>query len=177
MNVPRWLRRLFRAPYDGLRHFGVVSEGVLYRCGQPTPAQLEDLITRLSLKSVVSLRGTREADDPDGWEQGERAVCERRGVEFVPIPCNHKNPPTADQVERFLDLTRRADKRPVLVHCRLGQQRTMLFCGLYRVRVEGMSTADALHEMDAGGFGTHVRRHRLLLSSFHEHSKAARPVA
>ena len=31
VNVPRFIRRLFRAPYDGLRHYGVVAEGALYR--------------------------------------------------------------------------------------------------------------------------------------------------
>ena len=86
MNVPRFLRRLFRRPYDGLRHFGVVEPGVLYRCGQPRPEELAELIRRHGLKSVVSLRGSRGSDDPDEWERAERAACEAQGVEFVTIP-------------------------------------------------------------------------------------------
>lgn len=166
MNVPRFIRRLFRAPYDGLQHLAVVAEGVLYRCGQPTPAQLGDLIDRFGLRSVVSLRGTRGAADPDAWEAAERAVCQSRGVEFVAIPCNHKNPPTAEQVEQFLDLCRHAQRRPVLVHCRLGQQRTLLFCALYRVRVDGLPAERAEAEMDALGFAAHRRRHGRLLAAF-----------
>ncbi len=166
------IRRWFRAPYDGLRHFGVVTAGVLYRCGQPTAEQLDELIRRLGLRTVVSLRGTRAADDPDGWEIAEREVCQRHGVDFVAIPCNHKNPPTLEQVEQFLDLTRSESRRPVLVHCRLGQQRTMLFCALYRVRVEHMPAGEALKEMDEFGFGSHVRRHRKLLETFHAYSVA-----
>lgn len=171
MNVPRFIRRLFRVPYDGLQHYGVVAEGVLYRCGQPTPQQLADLIAHLSLRTVVSLRGLRDEGDPDAWEQAERAICDTRKVEFVSIPCNHKNPPTADQVARFLDLTRDPARRPVLVHCRLGQQRTLLFCALYRVHVDGLAAVAAEGEMDALGFGARKRRHQKLLQAFRTYAR------
>lgn len=171
MNVPRFIRRLFRAPYDGLRHYGLVSENALYRCGQPTPEQLAALIDRLVLRTVVSLRGARDAGDPDAWEAAERAVCQARGVEFVTIPCNHKNPPTAEQVSRFLGLARDPARRPVLVHCRLGQQRTLLFCALYRVHIDGVPPDAAEREMDLLGFGVHKRRHRRLLEAFREFGK------
>ncbi len=166
MNVPRFLRRLFRAPYDGLRHFGVVEEGALYRCGQPTATELEQLITRYGLRTVVSLRGARRADDPDGWEPAEREVCRAKGVEFVAIPCNHKNPPTPEQVRQFLDLARESERRPVLVHCRIGQQRTLLFCALYRVHIQGQDPQAAVEEMDRLGFGAHRWRHRRLLDAY-----------
>lgn len=166
MNVPRFLRRLWSEPYDGLRHFGVVAEGVLYRCGQPRPAELRDLIQRYGLRTVVSLRGSRSADDPDGWEQAERTVCESANVDFQILPCNHKNPPTEEQVSRFLRLTQRRECRPVLVHCRLGQQRTLMFCGLYRVHVDGADPEAVLEEIDALGFNSRHRRHQRLLAAF-----------
>lgn len=168
MNVPRFLRRWFRSPFDGLEHFGTVAEGVLYRCGQPTPDELAGLIDRYGLRTVVSLRGQREADDPDAWESDERAVCAAKGVEFVIIPCNHKNPPTRAQAEQFLGLCRDPQKRPVLVHCRLGQQRTLLFCALYRVHVDGLEPAAAEREMDELGFRASHRRHQKLLGAFRE---------
>ncbi len=168
MNVPRFLRRLFRRPYDGLRHFGVVEEGVLYRCGQPTPAQLAEVIQRHGLRTVVSLRGSRDADDPDDWERAERAVCAAHGVEFVLLPCNHRNPPTAEQARRFLELTDQPERRAVLVHCRLGQQRTMLFCALYWVHRMRMGPAAAEAEMDRLGFNIRHRRHQELLARFRE---------
>ena len=175
MNVPRLLRRLFRAPYDGLRHFGVVAEGVLYRCGQPTPDDLAGLLRRYGIRTVVSLRGSRTARDPDAWEAAERAVCAAHGATFVLIPFNHKTPPTPAQAAQFLDLCRAPEHRPVLVHCRLGQQRTLLFCALYRVHCDGLSPEAAEREMDALGFGARKRRHRKLLSAFRE--LAARPPA
>ncbi|MFH1747319.1 MAG: tyrosine-protein phosphatase [Planctomycetota bacterium] len=171
MNVPWFLRRLFRAPYDGMRHFGVVAEGILYRCGQPTPEELIELIQSHGIRTVVSLRGTRNADDRDAWEQAERTACEVHGVEFIAIPCNHKNPPTLEQARQFITLTSAADRRPVLVHCRLGQQRTLLFCALYRVLVEGLDPVEAEREMDELGFNVRHRRHQRLLKAFREMSR------
>lgn len=176
MNVPRFLRRLFRLPYDGLAHFGTVAEGVLYRCGQPQPAELDGLIDRCKLRTVVSLRGLRDSDDPDGWEAAERAVCERRGVALVTIPCNHKNPPRPEQARQFLDLFRQPERVPVLVHCRLGQQRTLLFCALYRVHVDGLDPAEAEAEMDRLGFGARKRRHQKLLEAFRTLARQPAPA-
>ncbi len=174
MNVPRFIRRLFREPFDGLRHFGVVAEGKLYRCGQPTPEELRQLIREHGLKTVVSLRGSRDADDPDAWESREKSVCDELGASFVTIPCNHKNPPTREQAEQFLRLCTSPQTRPVLVHCRLGQQRTLLFCALYRVHVDRVPPEVAEREMDELGFRASHRRHQRLLTSFREIARLPR---
>lgn len=166
MNVPRWIRRLFHAPFDGLRNFDVVEEGRLYRCGQPRPEELERTIAEYGLKTVIALRGARGADDRDAWEREERRVCEARGVEFLTIPCNHKNPPTPEQFQQFLDVVRDERRCPALVHCRIGKQRTGLFCALYRVHVQQVAPEEALREMDDLGFQLHHPRHRRLLNAF-----------
>jgi len=171
VNVPRFIRRLFRAPFDGLRHYGVVAEGVLYRSGQPRPEELRDMIQRDKLKTVVALRGSRDPDDPDSWEQNERAVCEENGVEFVTLPCNHKNPPTPEQFQQFMDVMGAEENHPVLVHCRIGQQRTGVFCALYRVHFQGMDPEEALREMDELGFHIHNRRHRRLLEAYRRYAR------
>ncbi|RMF85330.1 MAG: hypothetical protein D6744_01585 [Planctomycetota bacterium] len=176
VNVPRFIRRLFRAPYDGLRNLRAVEEGVLYRCGQPAPGDLRNLIEQLKLRTVIALRGSRDASDPDEWERAEKAVCDEHGVRFVSLPCNHKNPPTPEQVARFLDLVTDPERTPALVHCRIGQQRTGMFCALYRVHVQGVDPDEALREMDEFGFDSRNRRHRRLLDKYREYA-ARRPVA
>ena len=171
MNVPRFIRRWFRAPYDGLRHYGVVQEGVLYRSGQPRPHELESVILRDKLKTVIALRGSRDPADPDSWEQEEREVCRRHGVNFITLPCNHKNPPTPEQIQTYLDVLRDAKNHPVLVHCRIGQQRTGMFCALFRVRIQKVDPEVALQEMDDLGFGVRKSRHRQLLDAFWRYAK------
>jgi protein tyrosine/serine phosphatase len=171
LNVPRFIRRMFRQPFDGLRHFGVVAPGKLYRCGQPRPDELRRLIDEHGIRTVVSFRGSRDPNDPDEWEREERAVCAEKGAAFLTLPCNHKNPPTREQVEQFLTIARDAAQQPLLVHCRLGQQRTLLFCALYRVHVDGLAPDVAEREMDELGFGAHVRRHRRLLEAFRVYAR------
>lgn len=173
MNVPRFIRRWFRAPYDGLRHHAAVEEGVLYRSGQPRPEELRQLIQRDRLKTVVALRGSRDPNDPDAWEQTERQVCEEHNVDFITLPCNHKNPPTPEQFQRFLDLMRDRQRHPVLIHCRIGQQRTGVFCALYRVHFQGMDPEEALREMDTLGFNVRHRRHRRLLEAYRRFAQLA----
>lgn len=168
MNVPHFIRRMFRTPFDGLRNYRVVDPGRLYRCGQPRPEELAEVIRRDGLRTVISLRGSRSAGERDEWERLEREACEQNGAEFVSLPCNHKNPPTREQVERFLEIVRDAVRVPALVHCRIGQQRTGLFCALYRVHVQGIDPDEALREMDALGFDSQRRRHQRLLSAFRE---------
>ena len=118
-----------------LRHHGAVEDGVLYRSGQPRPEELRELIRRDKLKTVVALRGSRDPADPDAWEQAERLVCEEHNVDFITLPCNHKNPPTAEQIQRFLDLMRDEQRHPVLIHCRIGRQRTA-WLALSRQRID-----------------------------------------
>lgn len=173
MNVPRIIRRLFRRPYDGLRHWGVVDPGVLYRCGQPRPEELARLIEQDRIRTVVALRGLRRHDDPDAWEAAERAVCAAHGVRFTALPCNHRHPPTVEQLRAFLELVQDPASRPVLVHCRLGQQRTLLLCGLYEVHIRGRDPREVLAEMDRLGFGSRRRRHRRLVQAFHELCRAS----
>lgn len=164
--IPRFIRRWFRKPYDGLRRFRAVEDGRFYRCGQPRPDELLQLIDKHGLKTVIALRGSRDSEDSDAWESEERAACESRGVRFVTLPCNHKNPPTREQVAEFLSIVRDEKQMPALVHCRIGQQRTGMFCALYRVHVQGVSPDDALREMDDLGFDSGHRRHQRLLETY-----------
>ncbi len=175
--MPRFIRRFFRQPYDGLRHFGVVDDGKLYRCGQPRPAELAELIRRHGLRTVIALRGSRDPADPDEWEREERAACAAGGAAFVSIPCNHKNPPTAEQIAQFLAIVRDAAQLPALVHCRIGQQRTGLFCALYRVHVQSRAPEEALREMDELGFGVRHRRHQRLLATFEQFARGGAQAA
>ena len=171
MNVPRFIRRWFRAPFDGLRHHGVVDPGVLYRSGQPRPEELRELIRRDQLKTVIALRGSRDPDDPDAWEHQERSVCRDNGVDFVTLPCNHKHPPTPEQFQKFLTLMSDQRRHPVLIHCRIGQQRTGMFCALYRVHFQGVDPEEALREMDELGFNIRHGRHRKLLEAYRRFAK------
>ncbi|MCI7070948.1 MAG: dual specificity protein phosphatase family protein [Bacteroides pyogenes] len=46
-------------------------------------------------------------------------------------------------------------KRPVLIHCHHGSDRTGAVCALYRIVFQGFSKERAIEEMVRGGFGFH----------------------
>ena len=88
------------------------------------------------------------------------------------LPCNHKNPPTPQQFQRFLEVMNDESRRPALVHCRIGQQRTGIFCALYRVKIQDTDPQSALKEMDDLGFNIRHRRHKKLLEAYLNFSEA-----
>src|SRR3954447_22295108 len=53
-----------------LRNFRVVEPGVLYRSGQLTPAGLERVLHDYGIKTVITLRTSRDPHipPPDTWE-------------------------------------------------------------------------------------------------------------
>src|SRR4051812_1399565 len=65
-----------------LRNFRVVEDGVLYRSGQLSPAMFERALGEYGIRTVVSLRTTRDPAKPypDGWEAD---VCAARGLTHV----------------------------------------------------------------------------------------------
>lgn len=156
---------LRRDRYDHLRHLGTVTDGVLYRCGQPDVIDLAKIHSRYGFRTVVSLRAGIDNVKRNAWAAPEQRFCAENGIRFVSLPSNHKNPPTQDQLRAFVDIVSDPSQRPVLVHCKRGQQRTGLFCAAYRMACEGRSPEDALTEMEELGFGLNHRRHQLLKST------------
>src|SRR4051812_27358731 len=66
------------------RNFHVVEDAVLYRSGQLSRPVFERVVTEYRIKTVITLRTTRDPGRPfpDEWE---RDVCEARGVRHVRI--------------------------------------------------------------------------------------------
>src|SRR5690349_2096013 len=68
------------------RNFRVVEDGVLYRSGQLTPAGLAAVIDDYGIKTVVSLRTSRDpgGPNPDAWEEEVCAARRLTHVRLVP---------------------------------------------------------------------------------------------
>jgi protein tyrosine phosphatase (PTP) superfamily phosphohydrolase (DUF442 family) len=117
-------------------------DGTLYRCAQPEPEGFAAL-ERMGVRTVVSLRALH----PDRPPQ----PC---SLELVSIPMLTWNP-SDDDIARFLELATDPARRPLVVHCQHGADRTGLLCAAYRVVVQGWTKDEAIAEMTAGGFGFH----------------------
>lgn len=140
-----------------LRNFRVVEDGVLYRSGQLSPAALDRVLTEYGIKTVITLRTSRDpnAPYPDAWEA---RVCAARGLRHERlIPqvwmADEKGEIPAEQnVHRFLALVGDRRNRPVLVHCFAGIHRTGAYCAVYRMEFEGWDNERAMAEVKALGY-------------------------
>jgi len=128
-------------------HFEVVTEGVLYRSGQPNLGDLKRLRDRYGIRTVVNLRRLDEQTGRKGPSlEEERREAERLGLRFIHFPMDIEQQVDQDTVRQWLDLIRQEAVRPILVHCKAGVERTGLLVALYRMEVEGWSPRRALDE-------------------------------
>jgi tyrosine-protein phosphatase SIW14 len=140
------------------RNFRVVKPGVLYRSGQMTPAGFDRVFREFGIRTVITLRDTRD-DGREPNDEEELALCERYGIRPHRFPKADWSPDkytgvvTAEEnVERFLAiLADPATEYPILIHCFAGIHRTGPYCAIYRMEYDGWTSAEAIDEMWEAG--------------------------
>ncbi|HET9793610.1 MAG TPA: tyrosine-protein phosphatase [Thermoanaerobaculia bacterium] len=125
-------------PAKGVENFYRV-EPDLYRSARPGSDGFREL-QALGVKTVL------DVESP-----GDEMLARGMSLKLVHVPM------TAfglrdDLVLRALRIMADPANRPVVVHCHLGADRTGALVALYRVVVQGWSKADAIREMDDGGY-------------------------
>jgi uncharacterized protein (TIGR01244 family) len=118
----------------GLPDLARVDEG-LWRSAQPT-AEGFRTAKSLGVKTVVDLRGAKE--DPES--------AKAAGVDLVVVRTGSKSL-DEDDVVAFLRVAMDPARRPVLVHCRSGHDRTGAMVAAYRRVALGWPEEQALAEM------------------------------
>ncbi len=99
-----------------------VVPGEVYRSGQPSASTLERWIDGTGLRTVVNLQGTQRRKP---WFIAERRAAETRGVGFHVLRLHPKRMPRAQDLRKLLELIEN-EPRPILLHCRLGVDRSGL---------------------------------------------------
>jgi tyrosine-protein phosphatase SIW14 len=116
----------------------------LYRSEQPTRRGML-LLDSMGIKTIVNLRKTR--DDIDE-AKNTRLTLKR-------IPINAWRISYQNVVASMKAI--RDSKRPALVHCLHGSDRTGCIVAAYRMTYCGWTKAEAIMEFRAGGFGYHEK--------------------
>ncbi|MBN2023412.1 MAG: dual specificity protein phosphatase family protein [Pirellulales bacterium] len=127
---------------EGVPNLHKVSDK-LYRSAQPTAEGMKNL-KEMGVKTVVTLRSFHS----DRKLLGDTGL----GYEHIHMKAWH---PEEKEAVRFLKILNDPDRRPVLVHCQHGADRTGTMCALYRIAVEGWTEEEAIREMTEGGYGFH----------------------
>ena len=116
----------------------------LYRSAQPTAEGMQNLKQK-GIKTIVSLRSfNSDRDELKGTGLG---------YEHLFMKAWH---PERKEVVEFLRIATDPKRKPVLVHCQHGADRTGTMCAVYRVAVQGWTKQQAIQEMVDGGYGFHA---------------------
>lgn len=134
---------------EGVPNLHRVDAG-LYRSAQPTEEGMRRL-KAMGVKTIINLRSFHSDRD----EIGETGL----GYEHIYMKAWH---PEKKELVRFLQIVTDPARRPVLVHCQHGADRTGLLCAVYRVAVQQWSKEAAIQEMTRGGYGFHTTWSNLL---------------
>ena len=126
----------------GWRNWGVVESGRLYRSNHPTPWQLEQAVRRQGIRTVINLRGHREACGSDAL--GRQAAAEL-GLEHIDAPLESRGAPHKDRVLRLAGIFARMQE-PALIHCKSGADRTGLAAGIW-LMTQGRGVEAALDQL------------------------------
>ena len=117
----------------------------IYRSGLVSE-RAAPLLKELGVKTVLSF------DNNLKRVRKEEEFLERAGIKFVSIPWSGWDHPEDETIEKALALLESPQARPILVHCKHGQERTGVVIACWRIAYEDWPAEEAYKEMKAHGF-------------------------
>ncbi|MEZ6187172.1 MAG: tyrosine-protein phosphatase [Planctomycetota bacterium] len=131
------------------------SERWIQRSRQPSPRDI-DAFRRAGGKTVLSLNGDQDEDvqdlrperllrlqDPRGEPVNLHEYIEAQGLEHVSVGMSAQRAPSDEELLAVFRVLLDDARRPVLVHCQGGSDRTGVICALYAHEFLGVSKAEA----------------------------------
>lgn len=122
------------------QNFHEVDPGKFYRSAQLTSEEMEEVIKKYGIKTVISLRG---APEHAYWYTPQKEVLEKNGVAFKALWWAAEFFPPKEELIRYLDMLKTSDY-PILVHCRVGADRTGLATAIYALEYMKESQVDVI---------------------------------
>jgi protein tyrosine phosphatase (PTP) superfamily phosphohydrolase (DUF442 family) len=101
-------------------NFHAVIPGEVYRCSQPSPAELETMIKRHGIRTVINLRG---CCNPNPWYLDECRITHDLDVAQEDLCFSAGRLPSVAEIRRLVEVLDHTEY-PVLFHCYRGSDRT-----------------------------------------------------
>jgi tyrosine-protein phosphatase SIW14 len=122
-----------------------VNSGLILRGAQPTEIGIRELAAA-HVKTVLNLREEKDLI------RTEAAIVEAAGMNFISVPLSGFWSPKDKDIALVESLLNRPDLQPIFIHCKLGEDRSGLVVGLYRVFTQHVEPRAAYEEMKHYGF-------------------------
>lgn len=167
-----WLNSLFvdhAVLRLGWRNWGVVETGRLYRSNHPSPWQMRRAVKAAGIRTIINLRGHREACGSDALG---RAMAAELGLEHIDAPLESRGAPHKDRILRLAGIFRRVPE-PVLIHCKSGADRTGLAAGLW-LMLQGRPVEEAMRQLSWRHGHVSASRTGILDAFFREYARFTR---
>ena len=117
-------------------NFHKVDNGV-YRSAQMTPWRLKKIIKKYGIKTIINLRAK------DNYlYRVEEQICKEYGVEYINIALYSRSVNSINELKRLKDALLNS-KKPILMHCKAGADRTGFAATLYHI-LNGMPPKEAV---------------------------------
>ncbi|GAB4142181.1 MAG: hypothetical protein Tsb009_12320 [Planctomycetaceae bacterium] len=128
------------------KRFGVVVPGTIYRSGQISKWQIENVLLKYNIKGIIDFQGF---DWNEEHQQAELAVAWKYKIAVNRFPQSGDG---TGNIVHYAEAIRimseyEAAGKPLLVHCAAGSQRTGAVVAFYRLLVQKKSPQEALKEM------------------------------
>lgn len=119
-------------------NYHAVIPGELYRSAQMSVSRLREHIARDGLRTVINLR----PETNELWHAQEQQTCQIVGVDYIDFPLVGDQMPSSRQTAALVTILRQA-RRPMLIHCEHGADRTGFVVALYLAKISGLSEPQA----------------------------------
>lgn len=133
----------------GIDNFYKVTDN-LYRSKRPTIEGIKNLGTK-RIKTIINLESVDKI-----WEKKEKKAAKEAGLNYIRIKENPLLHVEDEDVIKFLQIIRKNENGPFLVHCLHGADRTGAMIAMFRIVEQRWSKDKAIKEMKEGGYGFHT---------------------
>lgn len=120
--------------------FTTIARGVLYQSAAMPPAKLMRVTRRRGIDTVIDFRKGQDRE-----VEAERYALQQIGVHHRHLPTSIHPSPT--EINAFIVTIREelSKSNRILMHCKDGEGRAVMFAAIYRIEFEGWDNERAYH--------------------------------